>query len=76
MEKGDLKTILIITGVIIIVLVVLIKLKNNVTGASITDSESNIKQAAPTPTSCTSTQNCGRSTCDAASGRGSCGCGG
>ncbi|MEE9323592.1 MAG: hypothetical protein V3U72_03530 [Candidatus Aenigmarchaeota archaeon] len=36
---------------------------------------SNIRSAEPTPSSCTPTQNCGRSSCAAAKG-GSCGCGG
>jgi hypothetical protein len=35
----------------------------------------NIRAANPTPTSCTSTQNCGQESCAASRG-GSCGCGG
>jgi hypothetical protein len=83
MIKENLKTMLIVIGVIIIAIVVLVKIRdviaNNdeVTGAAVTEPESNIKQAAPTPSSCTPGQNCGSPTCAVATGRGGgCGCGG
>jgi len=77
----NLKKILIAIGIILIAVVVLIKIrdnietKNQISGASTTntaESGSNIKQSAPTPTSCTRTQNCGSPTCGAARG-GTCG---
>lgn len=82
MNKKDIRTIIIIISIILITLIVLIKIRNTmenkVTGSTIknTESGSNIKRAAPTPSSCTSAQNCGSPSCDVASGRGGgCGCG-
>ncbi len=63
--------------IVVVLLLVLIFVKirdGGITGASVA---TNIKQAAPTPSSCTPTQNCGSSSCGVASGRGGgCGCGG
>ncbi len=76
----DLKTIFIVVGIIIIAAILLVKIRDigvgsdSVTGATAAtaDSGSNIRSSAPTPTSCTKTQNCGSPTCGTARG-GACG---
>jgi len=82
--KKELIKYLIVIGIILISVIALVKARdflsdNKITGNTIsteqkstTPTGANIKRSAPTPTSCTRTQNCGSPTCGAARG-GTCG---
>lgn len=87
MDKKQIRNYVIVIGIILVAVFAMIKIRdymnNGITGRVIENTQqntvntgaSNIKRSAPTPTTCTPTQNCGSPSCGVASGSGSsCGC--